>query len=179
MNRQSGRANCSVGTGWPTLPNAFPQRRVGCHFDVMTGTLDCHRAPLQRLLQDLANPRPRRLLFSGAPATGGRDCLLPHRSIKLFPNALPKPEHSFDSSRVLRILFRVEAKHGFDLGRNGDKVTRESSQEMGPTWVQNSGLIGLKTDNRSSKGSTFNVTLAEACGSRTHHPGREGQDQWL
>jgi hypothetical protein len=50
---------------------------------------------------------------------------------------------------------------------------------LGPTWVQNYGQLGLKAEYRSSKDSRFSGLLAEACGSRTHHPGRLGQDQWL
>jgi hypothetical protein len=53
------------------------------------------------------------------------------------------------------------------LQQNASHLRSRSSTKMGPTWVQNPGLMGLRAQLRSSKGSRFNGTLAEACGSRT------------
>ena len=47
-----------------------------------------------------------------------------HQAVELCSNALPKAQHFFNSAHVLGMVLRIEAQHGFDLGRNCDEPHR-------------------------------------------------------
>jgi hypothetical protein len=46
-------------------------------------------------------------------------------------------------------------------------------------YLNSAGFEPKFPDDVAEELRTSEAGVAEACGSRTHHPGREGQDQWL
>jgi len=52
-----------------------------------------------------------------AAGTGFSDAR--HQAVELLSNALPKAEHLFDSSRVLGVVLRVEAR----ISASGDELS--------------------------------------------------------
>jgi hypothetical protein len=62
-----------------------------------------------------------------------------------------------------------------------DRIALEDSLPVPLSWPSSTTTEVLEKDRfgAATDVPVLGGLLAEACGSRTHHPGREGQDQWL